>query len=305
MTGTMVDVLIPTFNRADALAVTLTSLDAQTFKDFRVIVSDQGDAYDAADQGVVRAVVRVMQEHGIAVQIPKHMPRQGMAEQRQFLLDLATAPYVLFLDDDVILEPWVIENLFHAIRAEECGFVGNAVIGLSFLDDIRPHEQVVELWDGPVEPELIRPGTPAWDRYVLHNAANLYHVQQRLGVTPDAPKKYKVSWTGGCVLYDTRKLRSVGGFQFWKELPPNHCGEDVYAQMRVMACFGGCGLMPSGVYHQELPTTVHDRRNNAPDLLSFDLEALCVQAERYLAADSREPVEMENAANRRHLRAKV
>ncbi len=62
-------------------------------------------------------------------------------------------------------------------------------------------------------------------------------------------------------------LRDVGGFQFWQSLPLEHCGEDALAQLRVMARHGGCGLIPSGVYHQELPTTVVDRRVNAPAVL--------------------------------------
>jgi hypothetical protein len=73
-----------------------------------------------------------------------------------------------------------------------------------------------------------------------------------------------VAWVGGCVMYQTACLHSVGGFHFWHDLPPAHCGEDVLAQLRVMARYGGCGLMPSGVYHQELPTTVEDRTCDAP-----------------------------------------
>jgi hypothetical protein len=34
-----------------------------------------------------------------------------------------------------------------------------------------------------------------------------------------------------------------------------------------MARHGGCGLIPSGAYHQELPTTVRDRRVDAPRVL--------------------------------------
>lgn len=37
-----------------------------------------------------------------------------------------------------------------------------------------------------------------------------------------------------------------------------------------MAKYGGCGVLPSGAYHQELPTTVIDRTHNAPVLLSVD-----------------------------------
>lgn len=263
----MIDILIPTYCRPSALAVTLTSLCAQTFRDFRIVVSDQTEHEDAIATGEVQAAIRVLAAHGHEVKTHKHLPRRGIAEHRQFLFEQAVTPYTLFLDDDLILEPWTIASLMTVMQREQCGFVGAAVIGLSFRDDIRPHQQHVEFWQGGVQPEVVQSGTAAWERYKLHNAANLYHVQQQLAIAPDNPQAYKIAWVGGCVLYNVAKLRSVGGFSFWKDLPPNHCGEDVLAQQRVMAKYGGCGVMPSGVYHQELPTTIVDRSMDAPQLL--------------------------------------
>jgi GT2 family glycosyltransferase len=265
------DVLIPTYRRPAALAVTLTSLIAQTWRDFRLVISDQTEHMNPVEAGEVQAALRVLSAHGHAISVHKHLPRLGMAEHRQFLLEQATAPYALFIDDDVILEAYVLEQMLRAIREEGCGFVGSALIGLSYLDDVRPEEQPIEFWEGRVEPEPVRPGMPAWGRWRLHNAANLYHLQQRLGLTPERTRTYRVAWVGGCVLYDVAKLRSVGGFGFWRELPPQHSGEDVLAQLRVMAAYGGCGLIPSGVYHQELPTTVVDRRVDAPKVLNLEL----------------------------------
>jgi GT2 family glycosyltransferase len=267
-TAADVDVLIPTCSRPAALAVTLTCLFAQTYPSFRTVVSDQTEESDAADVAEVRAVVRAIESHGPAVEILKHLPRRGMAEQRQFLLDQARAPYALFIDDDLILEPDLIERMVAALEEQDCGFVGSALIGLSFKDDVRPHEQAVEFWEGRVEPEVVRPELVSWQRHKLHNAANILHLQQRLGITRSNPRLYRVAWVGGCVLYDTARLREAGGFSFWTELPPEHCGEDVLAQLRVMERYGGCGLLPSGAYHQELPTTIPDRRVNAPVVLS-------------------------------------
>lgn len=265
-----VDILIPTYRRPDALALLLASLAAQTWKRFRVVISDQTPAADGRgpfEAGVVQAALRVLRLHGHPVETHRHLPARGMAEQRQFLLDQARAPYALFLDDDLILEPYVVENLLNTIRAEGCGFVGSALIGLSFMDDVRPEEQAIEFWDGPVVPEEVRPGMPAWERYRLHNAANVLHVQEKLELSPACPLPYKVAWVGGCVLYNVARLREVGGFHFWRELPEQHAGEDVLAQLRVMAAYGGCGILPSGAYHQELPTTVTDRRVDAPKVL--------------------------------------
>lgn len=263
-----ISVLIPTFNRADALAVTLTSLYYQQATNFDVVIADQSDVPVMDDCSSLRAAVRLLAHRDINVTVHRNMPRRGMAQQRQFLLDHADGRYSLFLDDDLVLEPYVITMLAEVLDEQQCGFAGNAVIGLSFRDDERPHQQSVEFLDGPVTAERVMPGDAKWQRHHLHNAANLLHVQRRHAARPEQPLLYKVAWVGGCVMYDTEKLRSAGGFDFWRELPVAHCGEDVLAQLRVAEQFGGCGVMPSGAYHQELETTVHDRRINAPEYLA-------------------------------------
>ncbi len=255
------DVLVPTYRRPAALAVTLAGVAAQSFSDLRVVVSDQSEGGESIAAAETQAVVRVLRAHGCEVELLRNLPRRGMAQQRQFLLDRAPAPLALFLDDDVMLEPDVVGRLVAAIEDERCGFVGCGLVGLSFIDDVRPHEQAIELWEGPVRPERVRPGDRAWQRHRLHNAANVLHVQRGLGARE---RRYKVAWIGGCVLYDTEKLRRAGGYSFWRDLPEGHAGEDVLAQLRVMEKYGGCGILPSGAYHQELPTTVVDRRVDAP-----------------------------------------
>lgn len=266
----LVDVLIPTCNRACALAVTLTSLSAQTFPRFRIIISDQSDGQSVFEKGEVASVLRFLKHGGREVQTWRHLPRRGLAEQRAFLLSKVSAPYCLFLDDDVILENDLLERLYRAITSQGCGFVGSALHGLSFIDDIRPHQQAIEFWESRVQPETITPDSPEWERHHLHSAANLLHVQARLGIDRDASRLYRIAWIGGCVLFDTQKLRETGGFDFWSELPEQHCGEDVLAQLRVMARFGGCGMIPSGAYHMELPTTVPVREVDAPKVLRTD-----------------------------------
>lgn len=270
----IIDIVIPTYRRAAALAVTLAGLCAQTCRDFRVIISDQTEDDEPLQTGEVQAAMRVLAAHGHHVEWHKHVPPRGLAEQRQFLLDQVKAPYALFLDDDLLLEPYVVALLLQTIQRESCGFVGCGIIGLRYLGDVRPHHEVVEWWDGSVQPEELGPGTPAWQRSSFHSAANVYHLQQRLGITPEQPRTYKVAWVGACTLYDTAKLRAVGGYSFWRDLPAEHCGEDVLAQLRVMARYGGCGVLPSGVYHQDLPTTVPDRRINAPEVLPIHERAV-------------------------------
>ena len=114
-------------------------------------------------------------------------------------------------------------------------------------------------------PERIRPRGPQWRRANLHAAANLLHLTQRLHLAPGQWRAYKIAWLGACVLYDREALVAAGGYDFWRRVPANHAGEDVAAQLRVLARSGGAGVLPSGAYHLESPTTVPDR-----DMECFD-----------------------------------
>jgi glycosyltransferase involved in cell wall biosynthesis len=256
-----VDVLIPTRNRPAELVATLAGLAAQTDAPrFGVMVSDQSDHDPVWRHPAVASMVRVLRHQGRPVLLRRNLPRRGIAHQRAFLLAHSAARYVLTLDDDIWLAPGSIARLYRAIRELGCGFVGNAAHGLSYLDDVRPEQQsVFEPWDGPVTPEDVGPDDDRWLRHHVHSAANLAHVTQRLGLAAGEWRPYKVAWIGACVLYDREKLLACGGFDFWADFPPNHAGEDVAAQLAVMRRFGGAGIVPSGAYHLETPTTIVDR----------------------------------------------
>ncbi|WP_261165087.1 glycosyltransferase family 2 protein [Microbacterium sp. Marseille-Q6965] len=263
----VLDVLIPTAGRVAELAVTLAGLAAQDDPAFRVIVSDQSD-HGAPSHPSVAAMRRVLRAQGREVQVHRHLPRRGMAEQRQFLLDRSSADAVLLLDDDVWLEPGQLQRMHEALVELQCGFVGMAVQGLSYLDDDRPRErEAFEPWVGPVQPEEVRRGTPAFDRWRLHNAANPAHLARDVDLPERGWLAYKVAWIGGCVMFRREALVEAGGFEFWRELDGAHSGEDVLAQWRVMRRRGGAGLLPSGAVHLEAPTTIPHRPVDAFDVV--------------------------------------
>lgn len=262
-----VDVLIPTAGRVAELAVTLAGLASQDEPGFRVVVSDQSDQ-EASSRAAVQAMARVLRAQGRETVFLRHVPRRGMAEQRHFLLSHATSESVLFLDDDVWLEPGQLARMWDALQTLRCGFVGAAVQGLSYLSDERPHEHVsFEIWGDQVSPEAVHRGNGAFERWPLHNAANLTHIARDIVVPDRGWIPYKVAWVGGCVLFRRSDLLAAGGFSFWEQLPPEHSGEDVAAQWHVMARSGGVGLLPSGAVHLEAPTTIPHRPVDAFDVL--------------------------------------
>lgn len=263
-----VDVLVPTCDRPAELAVTLAGLAGQAEPAFAVVISDQSAGDPGWEHPAAAAMVRVLRAQGRTVTLLRHLPRRGLAEQRQFLLEQSTADRCLFIDDDIWLEPGVLERLSVALDELGCGFVGMAPQGLSYLGDRRPHETAVfEAWEGGVAAERIRPGAPGFERWPLHNAANLSHLSADLSLQPGQWVPYRVAWLGGCVMYRRDALNDAGGFGFWRELPEHHAGEDVLAQWQVMERSGGAGILPSGAVHLESPTTVTDRRVEAYEVV--------------------------------------
>ncbi|HEY9624769.1 MAG TPA: glycosyltransferase family A protein [Crinalium sp.] len=270
-----VDVLLPTCDRPSSLIMALSGIASQTLADLHVILADQSQV-SVKEQPVVQTLLRLIESRGGSYEYHHRLPSKGIAEQRDFLLNQATADTVLYLDDDVFMEPWVIERLLKTLQTEQCGFVGAFPTGLSFRHDIRPDQQQVEFWDGPVQPEAVNPNSPEWERWQLHRAANLYHVSQSL--KPGETRRYKVAWIASCILYDRAKLLEVGGFSFWSRLPRYHSGEEVLVQNLLMRRWGGCAIMPARTYHAEVPSTV---LNAAGTVDGHALDLLPEMIERY------------------------
>ena len=275
---TSVDILLPTFNRLPSLIMCLSGVAGQSCTHFRLIVSDQSDE-PAHENTVVQSLVRIIEARGGTVEWHYRAPSQGIAEQRDFLLKEAAARYVLYLDDDVWMEPTVLQNLLEVIQEQGCGFVGAFPNGLSYRDDYRPHQQHIEFWDGPITPEVVQPESAQWERNVLHRAANLYHVSLQF---PYGERRlYKVAWIAACILYDREKLLEIGGFSFWDRLPRYQSGEEVLVQNLMMRRWGGASIIPSGTYFSEMPTTVLNE-NNSVDGHAMDL--LDEMVEKYVTA---------------------
>ena len=270
-----VDVLLPTYDRLTSLIMTLSGVASQTLTDLRVIVADQGQE-PVEQEPVIQTLRRVIEVRGGSVEWHTRPQINGIVEQRDFLLRRATADAVLYLDDDVFMEPWVVKRLLETLQEQHCGFVGAFPAGLSHRDDVRLEQQVVDYWDGPVQPEVVEPDSPQWERWQLHRAANLYHLSRSL--PPGEFRLYKVAWIASCILYDRAKLLEVGGFSFWLRLPRYHSGEEVLVQNLLMRRWGGCAIMPSGTYYTQVPTTV---LNDAGTVNGHALALLPEMVQRY------------------------
>ncbi|HSW45594.1 MAG TPA: glycosyltransferase [Phycisphaerae bacterium] len=95
-----VSVIIPTYNRATLLSDALDSVAAQTFRDYDIIIVDDG----SNDQ--TRDLVARRKE-------PIHyhwQPNQGVAEARNHALRITHSEFVAFLDSDDMWEPAFLDR---------------------------------------------------------------------------------------------------------------------------------------------------------------------------------------------------
>ena len=89
-------VIIPTYNRATILPETLRSVQAQTFRDFEVLVIDDGST-DTTGEMVKKLADPLISYH--------YKKNEERAIARNYGADLATGDYLIFLDSDDRMAP--------------------------------------------------------------------------------------------------------------------------------------------------------------------------------------------------------
>jgi glycosyltransferase involved in cell wall biosynthesis len=101
----MISVCIPTYNRKDYLKEALQSLCRQTYRDFEVIVLDDGSTDGTRE--MVEAMdfpIRYYQQ-----------TNQGLPQVNNRLVELAKGNYICFLDSDDVFFDDALERLYHAV----------------------------------------------------------------------------------------------------------------------------------------------------------------------------------------------
>lgn len=98
-------VIIPMYNRAQFIAETLDSVLAQSFKNFEVIVVDDGSTDRGGD---------IVRGFGGKVKLYSH-PNSGECPARNLGIKYARGEYLTFLDSDDLWFPWTLETYYEVI----------------------------------------------------------------------------------------------------------------------------------------------------------------------------------------------
>lgn len=113
-------VIVATYNRMVSLRRTLESLQRQEFRDFEVVVVNDGST-DRTDE----YMMSIAKEQNIAY---LSHPNQGLAATRSAGLQVVRGEYVAFTDDDCEVPPKWLTLMFETFAREHVSGIGGAAV---------------------------------------------------------------------------------------------------------------------------------------------------------------------------------
>lgn len=109
-------VIVPVFNRPDEVDELLESLTGQTFKDFEVIIVEDGSERDC------RAVA---ERYSAALDVKYYVKKNsGPGQSRNYGAERASGEYLIVLDSDVVLPPGYMQAVDDELAAEPADAFG-------------------------------------------------------------------------------------------------------------------------------------------------------------------------------------
>ena len=208
MSAPQITVLICAYNRAAVLIECLRRLEMQTFRDFDVVVVDDGSTDDTLAQATAFAAASKLRMQVLT------KPNGGLGHARNFGLQFVTSPVTLSLGHDIWPHPeFVAEHLrLHRDHPEE----RTAVVGLSRYFDphrqITPYERYLETRGAQFSYGKIRDGDRVdWHFFYTGNLSaktsllRRYPSNEDIFFLEDAALGYRIWRNGGLtVIYNAR-----------------------------------------------------------------------------------------------------
>ncbi len=111
-----ISVVIPAYNVAGYIEHCLDSILAQTFKDYQVIVVDDGSTDNTPK------IIDEYAKKDQRIQVV-HKKNEGVSIARNTGVKLAQGEYILFFDGDDFVEPYCMEELYEIVREKEADTV--------------------------------------------------------------------------------------------------------------------------------------------------------------------------------------
>ena len=118
--SSLISIIIPTYNHRTALEKCLASIAAQTFKDFEVIVVDDGSTDGTYNSLLLPLSLRGSDlpagQAGRGLQVLRHEKNRGAPAARNTGLQKAKGEYLLFCDADVVMRSDMLQKMYDALQ---------------------------------------------------------------------------------------------------------------------------------------------------------------------------------------------
>ncbi len=116
MNSPKISLILPVFNAEKTIEKTLNSIIKQTFKDFEVIIIDDGST-DLSHKICDEYAVKDFRIHVI------HKINEGVAAARQIGINKTKGEYSIHIDADDWIEPTMLEELYNTAKAQNSDIV--------------------------------------------------------------------------------------------------------------------------------------------------------------------------------------
>lgn len=119
----LISVIIPVYNGASYLSRCLNSVLSQTYKEFEIVIVDDGSE-DGTD--------RILKKYADVFEKVKvfHTKHKGVSHARNYGIDMAQGSYIAFVDADDEIAPQYLDVLYHIIKEKDAEI---AVCGLAHV----------------------------------------------------------------------------------------------------------------------------------------------------------------------------
>jgi O-antigen biosynthesis protein len=135
--GQDVCVVLTHFERPHLLDGALAALDNQTVAGFKVILVDDHSLSEGAIQKLAQVGNR---KYHFDLSVVKKERNDYLGAARNTGLAMVDTPYVIFLDDDNLPMPWMVERFLFAINFSGADIVTSMMVGFTDIGSVRLQE---------------------------------------------------------------------------------------------------------------------------------------------------------------------
>lgn len=143
----MISIIIPVYNREKYIEECIRSIQAQTYKNYEIILIDDGSTDNTLS--ICRTLAQT--EPAIRIFESGHV---GVSAARNIGLDAAYGDFVFFLDSDDVIHPELLETLVTNLRETGASIGGTRCVGIwdQHWHKVHPY---IEQQPGPGETTLL------------------------------------------------------------------------------------------------------------------------------------------------------